>query len=217
MFKVKTCKCRLDSKFTLKTQFLKQFWHQSEECIQVMLFKKGAGDNGYTSGSLYNLIVLCIVIFRFKWENLTSINFLGFIDRCQYLKHEKKNEANLLVQLKIIVTKTKTSTTEMFCRFIINYEQFQALLPRFPYWLWEHSWLLAYLAYLETCYEGHLEEFVVVIYKSIFTSCKDSLWESGGEWINWKPVVTCTCQQVWVTQSPLYTLLEIFLLNSPAA
>lgn len=58
--------------------------------MQTMIFKNGAVNNGHTSGSLYNLIVLCIVIFRFKWENLTSISFFGFIDRCQYLKNETK-------------------------------------------------------------------------------------------------------------------------------
>ena len=34
---------------------------------------------------LYSFKCLCMVMFRLKWENLTSISFLGFRGRCQYL------------------------------------------------------------------------------------------------------------------------------------
>ena len=44
--------------------------------------------NDLTSGSLYSFSVLCMVILRVRCENFTSINFLGFNDRCQYLGKE---------------------------------------------------------------------------------------------------------------------------------
>ena len=37
------------------------------------------------SGSRYSFMVRCMVMFLLKWENLTSISFRGFRDRCQYL------------------------------------------------------------------------------------------------------------------------------------
>lgn len=34
-------------------------------------------------------MVRCIVMFLLRWENLTSISFRGFRDRCQYLQKHK--------------------------------------------------------------------------------------------------------------------------------
>ena len=48
------------------------------------------------SFSFRSLICLCIVIFRLRWENCTSISFFGFKDLCQYLKLEMLKCTTLL-------------------------------------------------------------------------------------------------------------------------
>ena len=68
----------------------------------------------HTSGRRYSFTVLCMVMFRLKWENLTSINFFGFRDLCQYLcfgsnGHINKgciNAAITVMKFQIILCRT---------------------------------------------------------------------------------------------------------------
>ena len=90
-----------------------------------------------TSGSLYSFSVRCIVIFRLKCENFTSINFRGFNDLCQYLCENKKEcrldviitiyivkpESNASLFEKLVVSKVKWSMTTGDLQFRIDCQQ----------------------------------------------------------------------------------------------